>query len=191
MLLDQIVNIIQKGFLMPLIQTISPEEATGEVAKLYKVIEAMGRTVGNNAQLLSISPELLRQQMDFIKFYMNHPTLSMPLLAAIRIMVSSGEECQFCIDYNTGMLINMAEWTFDQVTEMRKDPKSSNLPERELAMLLLAIKAVRIAHSVNADDLNKLREMGWSDSDILDAVSHATRMLATDIIFNTFKIENN
>jgi alkylhydroperoxidase family enzyme len=189
--LDRTVNIIQKGFLMPLIQTIAPSDATGELAKLYKIIEVMRGTVGNNAQLFSVSPELLRQQMDFIKFYMNHPTLSMPLLAAIRIMVSSGEECQFCIDYNTGMLINMAGWTFDQVAEMRKDPKSANLPEREIAMLLLAIKAVRIAHSVNADDLDSLREMGWSDSDILDAVSHATRMLATDIIFNTFKIENN
>ena len=176
---------------MPLIQTIAPEDATGELAKLYKVIEAMRGTVGNNAQLFSVSPELLRQQMDFIKYYMKHPTLSMPLLAAIRIMVSSGEECQFCIDYNTGMLINMAGWTFDQVAQMRKDPKSANLPEREIAMLLLAIKAVRIAHSVNADDLDNLREMGWSDSDILDAVNHATRMLSTDIIFNTFKIENN
>jgi alkylhydroperoxidase family enzyme len=176
---------------MPLIQTIAPEEATGELAQLYTIIERMRGSVGNNAKLFSVSPELLRQQMDFIKFYMNHPTLSMPLLAAIRIMVSSGEECQFCIDYNTGMLINMAGWCFDQVAKMRKDPKSANLPERETAMLLLAIKAVRNAHGVTANDLDTLREMEWSDSDILDAVSHATRMLATDIIFNTFKIENN
>ncbi|MDD2951330.1 MAG: hypothetical protein PHU29_11135, partial [Sulfuricurvum sp.] len=122
---------------MPLIQTIAPEDATGELAKIYKVIEAMRGTVGNNAQLFSVSPELLRQQMDFIKYYMKHPTLSMPLLAAIRIMVSSSEECQFCIDYNTGVLINMAGWTFDQVAQMRKDPASANLPEREIAMLLL------------------------------------------------------
>jgi len=176
---------------MPLIQTIAPEEAKGELAKLYNTIETMRGSVGNNAKMFSVSPELLRQQMDFIKFYMNHPTLSMPLLAAIRIMVSSGEECQFCIDYNTGMLINLAGWTFDQVAKMRKDPNTANLPEREIAMLLLAIKAVRNAHGVNANDLDTLREMGWSDSDILDAVNHATRMLATDIIFNTFKIENN
>lgn len=175
---------------MPLIQTIEPSNATGELAKLYTIIETMRGSVGNNAKLFSVSPELLRQQMDFIKFYMNHLTLSMPLLAAIRIMVSSGEECQFCIDYNTGMLINMAGWTFDQVAAMRKDPKSANLPDREIAMLLLAIKAVRNAHGVNANDLDILREMGWNDSDILDAVNHATRMLATDIIFNTFKIEN-
>jgi uncharacterized peroxidase-related enzyme len=176
---------------MPLIQTIAPEKATGELAKLYKLIEAMRGTVGNNAKLFSISPELLRQQMDLIKFYMNHPTLSLPLLAAIRIMISSGEECQFCIDYNTGMLINLAGWSFDQVTAMRNDPNSANLPEREIAMLNLAIKAIRNAHGVTANDLDTLREMGWNDSDILDAVNHATRMLATDIIFNTFKIENN
>lgn len=176
---------------MPLIRTIEPSEATGELAKLYTMIETMRGNVGNNAKLFSVSPELLRQQMEFIRFYMNHPTLSMPLLAAIRIMVSSGEECQFCIDYNTGMLINMAGWTFDQVAQMRKDPASANLPEREIAMLLLALKAVRNAHGVTANDLDTLREMGWSDSDILDAVNHATRMLATDIIFNTFKIENN
>lgn len=175
---------------MPLIQTIAPEDATGELAKIYKVIEAMRGSVGNNARLFSISPELLRQQMDFITFYTNHPTLSMPLLAAIRIMVSSGEECRFCVDYNTAMLINMAGWSSDQVAAMRKDPKSANLPEREIAMLNLAIKAVRNAHGVNANDLDTLREMGWSDADMFDAINHATRMLSTDIIFNTFKIED-
>jgi alkylhydroperoxidase family enzyme len=114
----------------------------------------------------------------------------MPLLAAIRIMVSSGEECQFCIDYNTAMLVNMAGWSLEQVATMQTNIDDANLPEREIAVLALAIKAIRNAHAVNADDLDTLREMGWSYSDILDAVNHATRMLATDIIFNTFKIEN-
>jgi len=176
---------------MPLIQTIEPEEATGELAKLYQTIEAMRGSVGNNAKLFSASPELLRQQMDFIQFYMNHPTLSMPLLASIRIMISSGEACQFCIDFNAGLLINMAGWTIDQVNAMRKDPNAANLSKHEIAMLNLTIKAIRNAHGVTANDLDTLRDMGWSDSDILDAVNHATRMLATDIIFNTFKIENN
>jgi alkylhydroperoxidase family enzyme len=176
---------------MPIIKTIEPEEATGELAKLYKVIETMRGSVGNNAKLFSVSPELLRQQMDFIKFYMNHPTLSMPLLASIRIMVSDSEECQFCIDFNTGMLINFAGWTLDQVIAMRKNIDDANLEKREIEMLKIVIKAIRNAHGVNANDLDTLREMGWSDSDILEAVNHATRMLATDIIFNTFKIENN
>ncbi len=175
---------------MPLIQTIDPKDATGELAKLYKTIEAMRGNVGNNAKLFSISPELLRQQMDFIKFYMNHPTLSMELLAAIRIMVSSAEACQFCIDYNTGMLINFAKWTLEQVNAMRENIDHANLNKRDIAMLRFVMKAIRDAHTVNANDLDLLRGMEWSDADIFDALNHAARMLATDVIFNTFKIES-
>lgn len=173
---------------MPLIQTITPKHATGELAKLYTMIETIHGSVGKNAQLFSIRPELLRHQLDFIKYYMNHPTLSMPLLAAIRIMVSNNEECLFCIDFNTAILTNIAGWSVDQVTAMRFNINDANLPRREIAMLALAIKAIRNAHGVNANDLDTLREMGWSDSDLLDAVNHAARMVAIDIVFNTFKV---
>ncbi|MDX1808562.1 MAG: hypothetical protein R3331_03370 [Sulfurospirillaceae bacterium] len=176
---------------MPIIETISQQDATGELAKLYETIITMRGSVGNNALLFSSSPELLRQQMDFIGYYMNHKTLSMPLLASIRILVSSTNDCKFCIDFNTGMLINMAGWTLEQVEAMRKNIDDANLPDREIALLKIAIKSIRDAHSVNADDLDALRAMNWSDKDILDAVNHATRMLATDIIFNTFKIQQD
>ncbi len=175
---------------MPIIETITPEAATGELAKLYKIITAMRGNVGHNARIFSVSSELLRQQIDFIRFYSEHPTLSMPLLAAIRIMVSSDEACQFCIDFNTALLINYAGWSMEQVTAMRSNIDDANLNERDLSMLRLAVKAVRDAHTVNANDLDMLREMGWHDSDMLEAVNHAARMLATDVVFNTFKIES-
>lgn len=38
--------------------------------------------------------------------------------------------------------------------------------------------------------LDILREMGWEDRDIFDAVNHAARMLSTDILFNAFRIED-
>ena len=176
---------------MPLIKTYETDEATGELKALYDEIIALRGRVGNNAKLSSVSPEVLRQQFDFIKYYMNHPTLSMPLLASIRIFVSSGEECEFCVDFNTGLLINMMGWTLEQVQAMRQDIDKANLPKREIALLKLVVKAVQNAHSVNANDLDELREMQWGDKDILDAVNHGARMLATDILFNTFKIEKD
>jgi len=174
---------------MPLIKTYEKEEATGELEKLYEMIIAMRGKVANNAKIFSASPELLRQQMDFVKYYMNHPTLSIPLLASLRVLVSSGEDCTFCIDYNTGMLINMAGWSFEEVQAMRQDIDKANLPPREVAMLKVAVKAIKNSHAIDANDLEPLREMGWEDKDILDAINHAARMLATDIIFNTFKVE--
>ena len=190
MLLDRSVK-TQKEIKMPIIQTYEPNEATGELKALYDEIIALRGRVGNNAKITSVSPEILRQQLEFIKYYMEHPTLSMELLAAIRVMVSSGEECEFCVDFNTGLLINMAGWTLEQVQAMRQDMDKANLQTREKALLKLVVKAVQDSNSVTANDLDKLREMQWSDKDILDAVNHGARMLATDIIFNAFQIEKD
>jgi uncharacterized peroxidase-related enzyme len=176
---------------MPIIKTVAPADATGVLADYYAKIKAMRGEVRNNAMLFSSSPELLRQQMDFIVHYASHPTLSMPLLAAIRVMVSSGESCEYCVDFNTGMLINMAGWTPEQVAAMRLNVDDTPFDPKESAMLKLAVKAVRNAHNVTADDLDALRKLGWSDGDILDAVNHGARMLATDILFNAFKIEKD
>jgi hypothetical protein len=45
-------------------------------------------------------------------------------------------------------------------------------------------------HKVNENDMDELRKLDWQDKDIIDALNHGARMLATDILFNTFKIED-
>ena len=52
---------------MPIIKTYETDEATGELKALYDKIVALRGEVGNNAKLFSSSPELLKQQMEFIE----------------------------------------------------------------------------------------------------------------------------
>lgn len=52
-----------KGKIMPLINTVKPEDAAGELAELYGKIQAMRGRVSNSAQIFSSSPELIKQQM--------------------------------------------------------------------------------------------------------------------------------
>jgi hypothetical protein len=42
---------------------------------------------------------------------------------------------------------------------------------------------------VTADDLDKLKALGWAERDIFDAVTHGARAVSTNIIFDTFKID--
>ncbi len=175
---------------MPIIKTYETNEATGELLEIYNEIIKVRGSVGNNAKLFSSSPELLKQQLDFIKYYSTHPTLSMPLLASIRICVSSKEECNFCIDFNTAMLVNYSKWTLEEVQSMKKDLDSSKLTQKENALLKFVINSMKNPHKVNENDMNELRKLDWQDKDIIDALNHGARMLATDIIFNTFKIED-
>jgi len=175
---------------MPLIKTYEKDEATGELLEIYEEIIKVRGDIGNNAKLFSSSPELLRQQLDFIKYYSTHETLSMPLLACIRICVSNQEKCNYCIDFNTAMLVNYVKWSIEDVENLKKDISSNKLTKEENILLKFVIDSVKNPHAVNQNTINELKEQNWNDKDIIDALNHGARMYATDILFNSFKIED-
>lgn len=176
---------------MSILQTVKPEDATGEVALIYaQMKDAIGH-VPTVFQIYSSNPFLLKQQWEYIGSIIQHPTLSMPLTTSIRMLVSQAGNCSYCIDMNAGMLINMAEWTSDQVTATRSDYKKSPLSDKEKVLLGLVLKATSNSNSVTADDMQATRNAGWSDSEILDAVNHGARMVAGDILINGFKVERD
>ena len=175
---------------MPLIKTYEFEEAQGELKELYEEIIKVRGSIGNNAKLFSASPELLRQQLDFIKYYTKHETLSFSLLASIRICVSNQEKCNYCIDFNTAMLINYSKWSLEDIEILKKDIFSSKLTKEENILLKFVITSIKNPHAVDKNIINELKEQNWNDKDIIDALNHGARMYATDILFNSFKIED-
>ena len=176
---------------MSILQTVSPETATGEVAEIYAQIKNAWGHVPTAIQAFSANPFLLKHQWEYYASIMQHPTLSFPLTASIRMLVSQAGNCRYCIDMNGGMLINVAGWTPEQLTATRADFNDSPLSAKEKTLLGLVLKATRDSNSVTAADLQAAREAGWSDSDILDAVNHGARMVAGDIIINAFKVERD
>lgn len=176
---------------MSIISTVTPEQARGKVAEVYRKIQQMIGRVPNAFQLYSSSPVLLEQQMQQIAYYMQHPTLSFPLLAMVRMLVSQHNDCQYCIGFNEGMLMQMAGLTPEQVATTRSTPADAHLPDKDKAMLLFVLKATKTPKMVEKSDLDQLRALGWSDGDIMDAVYHGARNVAVDIVFNAFKIDND
>jgi uncharacterized peroxidase-related enzyme len=176
---------------MPIIQTVDSDQASGKVAEFYRQIEQAFGHVPNALKMYSSSPAMLEQQWQSIGYYMNHPALSFPLLTMVRMLVSQENHCDYCVGFNAAMLINKCGLTPEQVAMTRQNPEQAPLNEKDKAMLLLVLKAVSTPNAVSADDLQKLRSLGWSDSDMLDAVSHGARNMAVDVIFNTFKVEND
>lgn len=176
---------------MSLIQTVQPEDAQGEIAEIYAQIRHAFGNVPNVMRIWSASPFLLKQQWEFIAYSMHHPCLSGALLACIRMLVSRGNHCAYCVDLNTGMLINMYGWSPGEVEAMIDNPTQANLQPRERAMLGLVLKAVTHSTSVTAADITHLKEQGYSDQDILDAIAHGARMSAADIVINAFKVEKD
>jgi uncharacterized peroxidase-related enzyme len=176
---------------MTLIQTVTPESATGEVAAIYDQVKARFGFIPAVIQMRSASPTLLRLMMEGQAHYMEHPTLSAPLLACVRMLVSQRNECTYCIDLNASLLINIFGWSQEQVAATQADIRAANLSDKDKAMLRFVVNAVADPLAVQASDLDTLRALGWSDADILDGLNHGAVMSASDILINAFKVERD
>jgi uncharacterized peroxidase-related enzyme len=173
---------------MAIIQITPPEKAEGKLAELYASAELLFGAVPNNAQLLGVSPAVLENQMYMVQYYMKHPTLSAQLLSMIRLLVSRACKSEYCDSFNAGLLRKLG-FSSEQIEAARSDATKAPLDEKEKALLLFVLKATDQPKAVTASDMDKLRSLGFTDVDIFDAVAHGARAVATNIIFDTFKID--
>jgi alkylhydroperoxidase family enzyme len=91
---------------------------------------------------------------------------------------------------NAGLLLQQG-FTSEQIEAAKADAGEVPLDEKETALLRFVLKATKAPKSTEARDVDELRAMGWSDRDIFDAVAHGARAVATNILFDTFKLEND
>lgn len=176
---------------MSLLQMQTATGAESEVAAIYTQITQAFGYVPNALRIWSASPFMLKQQWEFIAYSLRHPSLSGALLACIRLLVSRGGHCTYCVDMNSGLLINLFNWSPGDVEAMIDNPTQAKLPDRERAMLGLVLKAVNHSTSIGEADIARMKGHDYTEQDILDAVAHGARMLASDIIINAFKVEKD
>ena len=77
----------------------------------------------------------------------------------------------------------------EDIENMEKDPLNAPLDDRDRAMVAFVMKAVKSPDAVEKEDLDQLHELGWVDSDILDALAHGTNMIGSSILMKTFKMD--
>lgn len=173
---------------MAIIKTVKPEEATGKLAEIYKRFEETMGMVPNAFRIRSASPDQVEHQARVLSYYWHHETLSHNLLAFIRMLVSVAHHCDYCINLNTGILIQNGIKPGD-VEAAKKDQEKIPLAEKEKELIQFVLKVVKDSKSTRAEDMDRLRSLGWDDRDIVDAVNHGTSQVATDMLFNAFHID--
>lgn len=172
---------------MSLLQLTPPEKAEGKLSELYAVSEQFFGSVPNNVRMLGVSPAVLENQFDFAEYFFQHKTLSMPFLAMVRMLVSTASRSPYCQGLNSGMLRQLGI-TAEQIEEAKFDPQKAPVNDKEKALLLFVLKATQDPHSVDAAQIDALKKLGWTERDIFDALAHGARSVATNILFDAFKV---
>ena len=173
---------------MALIQTVEPDKAEGKVKEIYDFMQKNAGVIPAPLQLASASPQMLDVVWQSIQYYSQHPNLGFGLLSSIRYLVAQQYEYAFCTDFNRNML-KIQGLSDEDIEKMVKDPLHAPLDDKDRAMVAFVMKAVKTPDAVEKQDVDRLQELGWTDSDILDALAHGTNMIASSILMKTFKMD--
>ncbi len=173
---------------MALIEFVKPDKAQGQTKEIYDTMLKNAGVIPAPLQLASASPYMLNMVWQSIRYYTRHPNLGFGLLSSIRYLVAQQYDYVFCTGFNKNLL-KMQGLSDEDISKMEKDPLQAPLDDRDRAMVAFVMKAVKTPDAVEKEDLDQLHALGWMDSDIMDAMAHATNMIGSSILMKTFKMD--
>ena len=173
---------------MALIQTVAHEKAEGETKEAFDTLKAMIGVIPAPMQLASASPGMLGMMWQSLKYFSAHPNLSFGLLSTIRYLVAQQYDYLFCTGFNKNFLLQQG-MTEGEIDQIEIDPEQAPLDDKERAMLGFVMRAIKAPDTVEQADIDKLRDLGWTDGDMLDALAHGTNMIGASIMMKAFKMD--
>lgn len=172
---------------------IYPQVPSGEEDKVNAIFENVDKHLGfvpDGLRLLSMSPPLLETMMGNIAYFnMGGTQLSPILTAMIRYQISSNAGCTFCIDLNEGFLTNLG-LDLDEVRASHNKPEAAPLNEKDKSLLLFAVKSIHNPNDIDQSEITKVKNQGWEDREIFDAVAQAASNKAFNYILKTFNVSH-
>ena len=144
------------------------DDAPAAVKKLFdRASERLG-FIPNVLRVYALRPRHLELWDAFYDDLMRGESgLTKPQREMIAVVVSTVNRCHYCM-VSHGAALRKLTGDPVLVEQLRTNYKYAELEQRERAMLDFAVKLTEESARCSEDDVEALREAGWSDEDIMD-----------------------
>jgi len=159
---------------MPYIKVISPQDASGRLLKIYKLVSGPGGQVDNVLQIHSLRPHSLEGHMALYKAVLHHPRNKLPtwFLECIGVLVSLLNNCAYCARHHSAGLERLLKGDKGNYeayrSQLDEERPGEPFTAAEQAALLYARKLTLDPGGVGAADVEALRSTGLDDGRILE-----------------------
>jgi uncharacterized peroxidase-related enzyme len=152
---------------MTFVRTVAETEATGAVAEMYDRDRSSDDQVPNSTKAFSLRPDVYAAWLQLgaaIRANMDLRRYELATIAAARRIRSS-----YCMLAHGSVLVDKFMEPA-RVRALADDFENADLDPVDLAVMVLADKVAADATSVTGDDVERLRQLGCSDEEIVDVV---------------------
>ncbi|WP_432735751.1 hypothetical protein [Maridesulfovibrio sp. FT414] len=159
---------------MLMVNYATRENAEGKIGEFYARIPEV-LDIPTPMQVMSSSAGLFERHVGVIEYFSNHENLEFQTLAAIRYMASCLKGFTPCIDFNAKLLMSagLEETELDTIV---KDPLQAPFEKKECMLLAFVNKGLVSPEAISREDLQSLKNEGWTEKDLVDALYHAASM---------------
>lgn len=150
------------------VKPIPPDEAEGDVKRIYdSELEADGY-ISNTALLYSLNPaawDASDALYDAVRGDMDDRRYELVTFAA-----SCALRCRYCVSAHGDNLMKSQMFDRSEVEAITRDYRTAGLAPLDVAVMNLAEKVALEAYRVTPDDVESLRRHGLSDAEIFNIV---------------------
>lgn len=148
------------------IKTVEPAEATGEIAALYDAeVTSTGRVM-EATQCWSARPDVIIPVEALLNRIRDGFSLGLLDFRLITFVAAQHVPSSYCCHVYYRSLSGMIGP--ERARAVRRDYRRAGLDEKQVAMLTYAEQITRDASKITAADIQRLREVGFSDLNIAD-----------------------
>ena len=151
---------------MALLQSIEPNEATGEAKVLFDGIQQRLPRVPNMLGILGHSPKVLASYLKFTDAFSSQLPERLRILITIAVAQIAGGDYLLSFAHVLGKRDGLNE---EQMNAARHGESSD---AKTAAVLQFAAKAAREHGRVSEDDLAAVREAGYTEAELVDIVAY-------------------
>ena len=153
---------------MSWIQEVDVTDATGKLKQVYKEIEEKRGKISNIMKIHSLNPDAMKDHLDlYLTLMFGSSGLSREEREFIAVTVSVINSCEYCIKHHAEALNNY--WKdIDRIYKFIDAFNSIELSSKQQCIIDYVFKLTKNPSNVKKDDIDTLRNSGYSDKDILD-----------------------
>jgi len=154
------------------IKLVEFEDMTPAIQERARPILEKTGTLGEIFKLLATDEKIYFATDAMVqKYLLDETTLSYDIKEAIALLISKENGCKMCVDVhkNIAKMLGLSE---ERIAEILEGVESISADEKEKALLRFCIKASgKENYKIQKEEIDALKEMGWSDAQIVEAVA--------------------
>jgi uncharacterized peroxidase-related enzyme len=139
--------------------------------KARPILEKTGQ-LGDIFKLLAIDEKIYFATDTMIqKYLLDETTLSYDIKEAIALLISKENGCKMCVDVHK-TIAKMLGLSDKKIEEILQGVESIDTDDKDKALLNFCIKASKKDnYKISKEEIDTLKDMGWSDTQIVEAVA--------------------